>query len=347
MSFWMAPKGVSLILSLPMAITTGVLLWTFRENLPIWYCFGIWLLSLLFQWFAITLILRYFIYLRLKQIYRRLVIMYRRRSYQNISESQDIIHDLSLVLDAISHRIFQEFKEMRELDMFRKEYIGIVSHELKTPIFAIEGFLETLLDGALEDNRVNRKFLGQALKNVNRINSLIRDLITISKLESGEIQLYKEPFRIYDAVLDAFSFLEGLLTLNERNVKLRLVNQNCEKIYVLADQERIQQVLINLISNAITHGKPDGEVSVYIQQFGDKVEVKIIDNGPGIAPEHIPHIFERFYRVEQSRSRDNGGTGLGLAIVKYLIDAHEEQITLESTVGIGTTFAFTISITNP
>jgi two-component system, OmpR family, phosphate regulon sensor histidine kinase PhoR len=347
MNFWMAPLGVSIVLSMPLAILAAILLWLFSGNWPLWQLITAWAICVLINWLAVQLILRYFIYLRLKQIYRRLVIMYRRRSYQNIAESHDIINDLTLVLDAISHRIFQEFKEMRELDMFRKEYIGIVSHELKTPIFAIEGFLETLLDGALEDNRVNRKFLGQALKNVNRINSLIRDLITISRLESGEIQLYKEPFRIYDVVLDVFGSLDSLLTLNERSVKLRLVNQNCEKIYVLADEERIEQVLVNLISNAITHGKPDGEVCVSLHQMGTKVEIKVIDNGPGIAPEHIPHIFERFYRVEQSRSRENGGTGLGLAIVKYLIDAHEEHITLESNVGFGTTFAFTLSTTDP
>lgn len=231
---------------------------------------------------------------------------------------------------------------MRELELFRKEYIAVVSHELKTPIFVIEGYLETLMDGALEDESVNRKFLTQALRNVQRLNDLVKDLITITQLESGQMEMTRESFRIYDLALDVFDQLDYLAPLQEKRIRLMVDAHNNEKVYVQADKERIRQVLLNLITNAIYYGRPEGYVKVALHNDNHKLRIDVEDNGPGIAEEHLPHIFERFYRVERSRSRENGGTGLGLAIVKYLLEAHGERIYVRSTPGQGATFSFTL-----
>ena len=283
------------------------------------------------------------IYKRLRVLYRKLLKVIQRRTQARPDVSSDVIEGLSTAIVELSGVISREFRELRELEIFRKEYIAVVSHELKTPIFVIEGYLETLLDGALEDENVNRKFLTQSLRHVHRLNNLVKDLIIISQLESGQVEMQRESFRIYDLVLDVFASLDYLAPLQEKRIRLMVEAHNNEKVYVLADQERIRQVLLNLISNGIYYGNPDGFVKVSLQNQPDKILISIEDNGPGIAPEHLPHIFERFYRVETSRSRANGGTGLGLSIVKYLLEAHQEQIFVESTPGVGATFSFTLT----
>lgn len=240
-----------------------------------------------------------------------------------------------------------EYAEMREIEAFRREFLGDVSHELKTPIFAIQGFIETLLDGALEDKRVNRKFLRKALRNVFRLEHLVKDLLTISQLETGELKMEMSEFKIYDVVLDVFDQVGHNLRKEGREVELILKTHNLENQYVLGDRDRIRQVVENLVSNAIKYGRDEGgEVEVSFQLQGvnghRKLMVYVRDNGAGIAEQHLPHIFTRFYRVDKSRSREKGGTGLGLSIVRSLLEAHGESIEVKSTTGEGTTFSFSL-----
>lgn len=307
--------------------------------------FGFIFIELIFLVIARYLV-ELFVYKKIRYLNNRLRIILKRRNNQEINMSDDIISGLENNISRLSESITKEIKEMRDMDLFRKEYIAVVSHELKTPIFAIEGFLETLMDGALEDENVNRIFIEKALKNTHRLNNIVQDLITITRLESGELKMRIESFRIYDLILDVFDLLDPLRISNGRNVTLIIKGNDLENQFVLADKERINQVLFNLIGNAIFYGKPNGTTTVELVDHGDKIQVKIIDDGPGIEPEHLSHLFERFYRIERSRSREKGGTGLGLAIVKNLLDAHNEEITVFSQRGIGTIFTFTLTKDN-
>lgn len=240
----------------------------------------------------------------------------------------------------------QEIAKLKKLEAFRREFIGDVSHELKTPIFTIEGFLETLLDGALEDPKVNRKFLQKALKNSERLSNLVQDILVINQIESGELEMNLEKFRIHDLLQELVEALEHKFTKHGRNIRYEIVANGNESSLVLADKERIEQVLRNLIDNAVKYGDPQGLVRLTLESRGpEKIEVQVKDNGPGISQEHLPRLFERFYRVDKSRSREKGGTGLGLAICKHFIEAHRERIWVQSEPGKGATFMFTLSKT--
>jgi two-component system, OmpR family, phosphate regulon sensor histidine kinase PhoR len=224
-----------------------------------------------------------------------------------------------------------------------------VSHELKTPLFAIQGFLDTLLDGAIDDKAVNRKFLKQALKNTSRLNKLVQDLIVISQIETGEVEMKPEEFRIYDVVLDVIDQLESKFNTKGRSVQATVKANGLEQTGVYADPDRIQQVLTNLIDNALEYGNSEGRIEVELTPLphagsAGVLRVAVQDDGPGIGAEHLPHIFSRFYRVDKSRSRDVGGTGLGLAIVKNLIEAHGQTIVASSQLGKGTRFEFTLPL---
>ncbi|MCE3007440.1 MAG: cell wall metabolism sensor histidine kinase WalK [Bacteroidetes bacterium] len=242
----------------------------------------------------------------------------------------------------------REYAELRKIEMFRREFLGDVSHELKTPIFAIQGFIETLLDGALEDKKVNRKFLRKALRNVFRLEALVQDLLTISQLETGELRMEMTEFKPYDLVLDVFETTTYKRKKEGQKAELRLRTNNLENQYVRGDRARISQVVENLVNNAIQYGRDeDAWVEVVLAMRGAngkrKMVIEVRDNGKGIAEEHLEHIFERFYRIDKSRSREMGGTGLGLSIVKYLLEAHGEEIEVESTLDVGTTFRFTLA----
>jgi two-component system phosphate regulon sensor histidine kinase PhoR len=272
-------------------------------------------------------------------MFGKVLLQLKKREAGDASFSPDPVVAVGQAMVVLAETIRKEFRELRETELFRKEYVGAVSHELKTPIFAIEGFLETLMDGALDDPRVNRLFLQKALDNVQRLNLLVRDLLVISQLESGQIEMRVEAFNLYEQTLDVLENISFKLTENGRNVRVTV--QGCEDVYVRADRERIGQVLDNLITNAVVYGKPDGTVKVLLRMEADKkVRVSVTDDGPGIEAEHLPKIFDRFYRVEKSRSRAEGGTGLGLSIVKNILERHNASIHVESIPGKGSTFWF-------
>lgn len=236
-----------------------------------------------------------------------------------------------------------EINILKDQENYRREFLGNISHELKTPLFTIQGYILTLVDGgALKDKKVREKYLRRAAKGVDRIISIVKDLDLITQFESGIKTVDRSEFNIFDLVDNVFDLLE--FESEKNNISLKLENKNNFLIYVNADQERILQVLTNLIVNSIKYGSDNGYTKVIVEDFNkEKVIVRIIDNGEGIEEEHIPRLFERFYRIDKNRSRKKGGSGLGLSIVKHIIEAHNEQIFVKSEIGAGTEFSFTLS----
>lgn len=231
----------------------------------------------------------------------------------------------------------KEIDELKKIEAFRKEFIADVSHELKTPIFAAQGFVHTLLDGAVNDKAVRTKFLKKAAKSLDGLDILVQDLLTLSHIETGQIKMHFETIdlvKLTEEVIDQFEE-----KADERNIKLRL-DGSLKKVQAFADWQRISQVMTNLISNAIKHSSENSEILISFEVSKKSVNVQVRDHGEGIPAEHLPRIFERFYRVDKSRSREFGGTGLGLAIVKHILDNHKTKPEVESVVGKGSIFSF-------
>ena len=234
-----------------------------------------------------------------------------------------------------------EISEMKKQENFRRDFIGNLAHELKTPLFTSESYILTLLDGAINDQEVNKKYLKIAGKAINRLNLIVKDLDLITKIESGESEIEKTDFDINNLIQNVFEMLE--FSASKKNIKLILDHDGNLPINVNADNEKIQQVLTNLIENSIKYGKENGTTEIVIQDLTEsKVIVRVTDNGLGIEEKYFNRLFERFYRVDQSGSRNAGGSGLGLAIVKHIIDAHDEKIYIESDFGVGSEFSFTL-----
>ena len=234
-----------------------------------------------------------------------------------------------------------EISEMKKQETFRREFIGNLAHELKTPLFTSESYILTLLDGAIDDDEVNKKYLKIAGKAIHRLNLIVKDLDLITKIESGESEIQRTDFDIINLAQNVFEMLE--ITASKRNIKLILEFNDKLPLRVNADNEKIQQVLTNLIENSIKYGKENGTTELVIQELTEnKIIVRVTDNGLGIEEKHFNRLFERFYRVDQSGSRKGGGSGLGLAIVKHIMDAHDEKIYIESEFGVGSEFSFTL-----
>jgi two-component system phosphate regulon sensor histidine kinase PhoR len=235
----------------------------------------------------------------------------------------------------------QEIEKLKELARYRREFLGNVSHELKTPIFNIQGYVLTLLDGGLEDPNINREYLLKTEQSIERMVTIIEDLEAISKLESGELKLKFTRFDIVELSKDVVDFLE--IKAKKKKIKIHFAKNYDRSIFVNADKKSIRQVLVNLIDNSIKYGlDKDGTIKVSFFDMDENILVEVTDNGIGIDQKDIPRLFERFFRTDKGRSREQGGSGLGLAIVKHLIEAHEQVINVRSTVGVGTTFAFTL-----
>ena len=234
-----------------------------------------------------------------------------------------------------------EISEMKKQETFRREFIGNLAHELKTPLFTSESYILTLLDGAIDDDEVNKKYLKIAGKAIHRLNLIVKDLDLITKIESGESEIQRTDFDIINLAQNAFEMLE--ITASKKNIKLMLEFNDKLPLRVNADNEKIQQVLTNLVENSIKYGKENGTTELVIQELTEnKIIVRVTDNGLGIEEKHFNRLFERFYRVDQSGSRKGGGSGLGLAIVKHIMDAHDEKIYIESEFGVGSEFSFTL-----
>jgi len=234
-----------------------------------------------------------------------------------------------------------EITRLKDLERYRKEFVGNVSHELKTPIFNIQGYVLTLLDGGIDDVKINKLYLQRTEKSIDRMISIVEDLESITKLESGELKINLDNFDLMRLTEEVFELAQMLA--NQRNISLDFTTKTDKPVMVNADKKRIMEVMNNLVGNGIKYGKKHGHVSVGFYDLHETILVEISDNGIGMDKSDLPRIFERFYRVDKSRSREQGGTGLGLSIVKHIIEAHNQTINVKSAVDKGTRFTFTLA----
>jgi two-component system phosphate regulon sensor histidine kinase PhoR len=296
-----------------------------------------------FSFFTIRYSIEKFLYGKIKIIYK--TIHKLKDSKKNLKErlktNSDLLENVNQeVIDWVEDRS-KEIEDLKKLEIYRREYIGNVSHELKTPIFNIQGYILTLLDGGLEDPSINKEYLLRTEKSINRMIAIIHDLEEISRLESGELKLEFSKFDIIALVKEIVDFLE--IKAKKRKIKLYIVPTDEKNILVNADKNRIRQILTNLIDNSLKYSSDENAVTkISFFDMDEHILVEVTDNGIGVSEQDIPRLFERFYRTEKSRSRKEGGTGLGLSIVKHIIEAHEQTINVRSSVGIGTTFGFTL-----
>jgi len=279
-------------------------------------------------------------------IYQKVNKIYTKFSGLNINDlkKKNITTDIESLSKSVQDYVEGKRIEIQNLnhrDSFRKDFLGNVAHELKTPLFTVQGYILTLLEGAMNDKSIRNKYLERANKGVERLVAVVKDLDMIAKLETDELKLHVENFNILELIQNVFDLFE--MKAKKRNIKLQFNKIYEFPVFVKADIERIEQVLINLVVNSIKYGKPNGKTVVAVESHSEhKFIVKVIDNGEGIKKEHLSRLFERFYRVDQSRSRDQGGSGLGLSIVKHIVEAHNETILLKSTYGEGSEFSFTL-----
>ena len=264
--------------------------------------------------------------------------------YKNIYKFRGISANTDLDIDNVEKEAEEwadakeeELKQMKQDENYRREFLGNVSHELKTPIFNIQGYLSTLLDGGIDDKEINIKYLKRADKSVDRMINIVEDLEVISRLETEQSQLDIQPFDIFSLVEEVFEALE--MKASQMNISLNIDNESQAKL-VLGDRDKMQQVFMNLISNSIKYGKDRGTTTVRFFDMESNMLIEVADNGIGIDTESLDRLFERFYRVDKNRSREIGGTGLGLAIVKHILEGHNQQINVRSTKDIGSTFSF-------
>ena len=291
---------------------------------------------------AALFIIRKYVAYKLKPIYS-IVLSRDVHTNEIFSELRDKrVENIGEELTAWADTNDKEIARLKEAEHFRKQYLGNVAHELKTPIFNIQGYISTLLDGGLEDELINRKFLERAEKSIDRLINIVNDLDTISKLESNMNRLDMEKFDIVALAKEIAEQAE--MEADKKGIKITVkgVENLPSPFWVLADKHFIGQVFVNLVINSIRYGKEGGATRIRFRDMLDKILVEIEDNGQGIGKEDLPRIFERFYRTDKGRSREQGGTGLGLAIVKHIVEAHGERITVRSEPGVGSTFSFTL-----
>ena len=294
------------------------------------------------SYFIFKYSLENFIYERIKIIYKTIYTLKSPKSKHNKPDfSKDIFEKINNEVIEWGKNKKEEVEQLRKLEKYRREYIGNISHELKTPIFNIQGYISTLLEGGLEDKSINREYLLRAERSIDRMISIVEELEVISQFESGQIKLKlgrHDIVKITKGIIDSF---EVKTKKTGYQIYFSKVYEN--SIFVEIDKEKIEQVLINLIDNSIKYGaEKNGKTKISFFDMDELVLVEVTDNGIGVAPDNIPRVFDRFFRTDKARSREQGGTGLGLAIVKHIIDAHNQTINVRSTIGIGTTFAFTL-----
>lgn len=298
-------------------------------------------IGLLLNFFLLRILLERFVFRKIKLIFK----MIRDNKLTKLEKEQEDLASKSLAEvneDVVewAQSTQKELTELKSLETYRKNYVGNISHELKTPIFSIQGYLHTLLDGGLEDAKINRNFLERAAKNVDRLQSIVEDLETISRLESETTLIDKSKFDLKSLAEEVMHDLQSMA--NEKHIALIFKNGASNTFAVNADKEMMRQVLNNLIVNSIKYGKEGGTTKLSFYDMENQVLVEVSDDGSGIEEKHLKHLFDRFYRIETSRSRKIGGSGLGLSIVKHIIEAHKQSINVRSTPELGSTFGFTL-----
>lgn len=336
------PRQIALYNAAAISVTGGVASLFF--NRVLWEALATFAGLFFVSYFLTGFFIQRFIYRKIKLIYK---FIYQTKAtkreefyYKNVLP-QKSIEEVSEDVEAWAEQKKSEVEVLKRNEAYRKEFLQNLSHEFKTPVFAIQGYVETLLEGALQDVDINRRFLKSASRNIDRLVNLIDDLDEISRLESGEQKLNPSNFPIQDLVREVFDSLS--IKAKEKNSQLS-IKKGCESpIWVHADREKIRQVLINLVDNAIKYGKSQGMVEAsFYNTDGRNILIEVSDDGIGITEDHLPRVFERFYRTDYGRSRNIGGTGLGLAICKHIVEAHGHSIHVRSKPDVGSTFGFTL-----
>ncbi len=340
-----SPKQIALFIAL-VAAALSALIMTF-ESLLVKHQFVLLtpimiIATFVIIYFIVLYLLQSFIIDKINPIYKTIhnINVPEKEFRRDLEKKKDLITDVKVEVIAWAKDKTKEIAELKKLEKYRKEFLGNVSHELKTPIFNIQGYVLTLLDGGLDDPNVNKRYLERTEKSINRMISIVEDLESISLLESGEILMETQKFNIIKLFEEAFELQE--MMAKERKIKLKFDKSYEKALPVLADRHRILEVANNLVVNSIKYGKEGGVTTVSFMSMGENLLIEVTDNGIGIAEKDIKRIFERFYRTDKSRSRDMGGTGLGLSIVKHIIEAHNQTINVRSTLGKGSSFAFTL-----
>jgi len=326
------------LLYLVLSISSALLFHLFVLELSPWVIIFIPVISALVVFILFYALLKIFIQNRLHLIYKSIQTKQQVVPFKG-STIDNLISTVEIDVRNWQKNKNKEITKLRDQEQFRREFLGNLAHELKTPVFAVQGYILTLIEGGIDDQQVNVQFLERASRATDRIVNILEDLDQIAKLEVDALKIEMRSFEIIDLIKEIVETLE--LKAKEKNISLRFHN-DLSSIYVTADRNKISQVLTNLINNAISYGKIDGEVVISAVPIDDLVTIEVKDNGIGIDTEHFPRLFERFYRVEKSRNRNEGGTGLGLAIVKHIIESHQQSINVRSSIGIGSTFSFSL-----
>ncbi len=285
-----------------------------------------------------------FVYEKIRLIYKTIHNLKTPKSElkKRLKEDPGILESVNTEVVSWAETQQQEIQTLRDQEAYRRDFLGNVSHELKTPIFNIQGYVHTLLDGGLEDEEINRKFLKRADKSVERMISVVEDLDVISRLESGRLELNVQRINIVELAKEVIEMEE--MKADKRDISIKFNEKYDKPIYVMADGDQIRQVYINLLDNSIKYGSQDGTIKLRFYDMDENILCEVADDGPGIEAKHLSRLFERFYRVDKARDRHAGGTGLGLSIVKHILEAHGQSINVRSLTGenSGTTFSFTL-----
>lgn len=334
--------GNALASSLFMTLLLIAYTFFFADKEPFWlYMLIAVVLTGIFAFYVFRFTLEKFIYEKIRIIYKAIRnTKTLKGSEQPVTKDKPIQNVYEEVIDW-GNRKNKEVEDLKEMAQYRREFLGNVSHELKSPIFNIQGYVLTLLDGGLEDPSINKEYLLRTEKSINRMIAIVEDLESISQLESGELRLNLEKTDLLSLARDVMDSLE--IKAEKRNNTIVFGEKYEKPVFVMADRERIRQVFVNLIDNSIKYGdQAKGKTTVSFFDMDEHLLVEVSDNGNGMEQQDIKRIFERFYRTDKGRSLEQGGSGLGLAIVKHIIQAHEQTINVRSTPGVGTTFAFTL-----
>lgn len=341
------PKRLALILALILSLLTTVLILVFETFKSQSYFLLLFILSFIILLIVQYLVLHYslekFIYSRIKLIYKSI---HRQKLNKDNKKDQfagihgDVIHKVNEEVENWTVNRKEEIDELKKMELYRREFLGNVSHELKTPLFNLQGFIMTLMEGGINDPEVNTSYLQKSQKNIERMITIVEDLEVISRLETGEATPLFSNFSVTMLVREVMEFLEP--TAKDHHIQLLFATDYSNNMQVRADKEKIRTVLTNLILNSIKYGKEGGRTKISFYDMDEYYLIEISDNGVGIEEKHISRLFERFYRIDKHRSRSQGGSGLGLAIVKHIIEAHNQTINVRSAPGIGSTFSFTL-----
>ncbi|GAA4456437.1 ATP-binding protein [Nibrella saemangeumensis] len=336
----LSPRIIAFLLAFLISVLTAVFL-TFVEGVTNNMLFVVAVSSFAVSFFLVLYAIELLVYREVNKMYKtihKLKIRDFNISRKTIIKNNNPFKKLNDEVFVYVARKQKEIEELKRLELFRREFLADVSHELKTPIFAAQGFIHTLIDGAIDDENVRDKFLAKAAKSLDGLDALVKDLVALSQLETGELKMHFERVDLHQVIAEALEQLEK--KAQTKGTTLRIKTDRPGSYWVKADPQRIHQVMINLLENAIKYGNDNGKVLVTLEEDKKQVLVSVKDDGPGIPPEHLSRIFERFYRVDKSRSKERGGTGLGLAIVKHILNAHRSKVSVMSKVDRGTTFSF-------